>query len=214
VGKESFVAFHQVPLRYGMTIGELARLCNAERNCKADLTVIHVENWHRETWFDQTGLPWTNPSPNMRSLPAAILYPGVGLLESALSVGRGTDTPFEVIGAPYIDDVKLAEVLSGAGLPGVSFVPIRFTPTSSVHKGQPCKGVSILLTDRDRCNVVDVGLLIAETLAALFRLERSRNMAPPMRAALPKNGHPPISILATKKHGIAADRIRISRYPR
>jgi len=168
MGKESFVAFHQVPLRYGMTIGELARLCNAERNCKADLTVIHVENWHRETWFDQTGLPWTNPSPNMRSLPAAILYPGVGLLESALSVGRGTDTPFEVIGAPYIDDVKLAEVLSGAGLPGVSFVPVRFTPTSSIHKGHPCKGVSILLTDRDRCNVVDVGLLIAESLYRLY----------------------------------------------
>jgi uncharacterized protein YbbC (DUF1343 family)/CubicO group peptidase (beta-lactamase class C family) len=168
MGKESFVAFHQVPLRYGMTIGELARLCNAERNCKADLTVIKVEKWHRETWFDQTGLPWTNPSPNMRSLPAAILYPGVGLLESALSVGRGTDTPFELVGAPYIDDVKLAEVLGGAGLPGVSFVPIRFTPTSSVHKGQPCKGVSILLTDRDRCNVVDVGLLIAETLYRLY----------------------------------------------
>ena len=121
LGKESFVAFHEVPLRYGMTIGELARMCNAERNCKADLTVIQVENWQRDAWFDQTGLPWTNPSPNMRSLTAAILYPGVGLLESALSVGRGTDTPFEVVGAPYIDDVKLAEALNGAGLPGVRF---------------------------------------------------------------------------------------------
>ena len=168
MGKESFVAFHEVPLRYGMTIGELARMCNAERNCKADLTVIQVENWQREAWFDQTGLPWTNPSPNMRSLPAAILYPGVGLLESALSVGRGTDTPFEVVGAPYIDDVKLAEALNEAGLPGVSFVPISFTPTYSIHKGQPCKGVYILLTDRDRCNVVDVGLLIAETLYRLY----------------------------------------------
>ena len=104
----------------------------------------------------------------MRSLTAAILYPGVGLLESALSVGRGTDTPFEVVGAPYIDDVKLAEELNQAGLPGVSFVPIRFTPTYSVHKGQPCSGVYILLTDRDRCNVVDVGLLIAETLYRLY----------------------------------------------
>ncbi len=168
MGKESFVAFHQVPLRYGMTIGELARLCNAERNCKADLTVIQVENWHRDAWFDQTGLPWTNPSPNMRSLPAAILYPGVGLLESALSVGRGTDTPFEVIGAPYIDDVRLAEALSSASLAGVSFLPVRFTPKSSIYKGQLCKGVSILLTDRDRCNVVDVGLLIAEKLYRLY----------------------------------------------
>jgi uncharacterized protein YbbC (DUF1343 family) len=157
-----------VPLRYGMTIGELAQMCNAERKCKTDLTVIQVKNWQRNAWFDQTGLPWTNPSPNMRSLPAAILYPGVGLLESALSVGRGTDTPFELVGAPYIDDVKLAEALSGAGLPGVSFVPIRFTPSSSINKGQLCKGVSIQLTDRNHCNVVDVGLLIAETLYRLY----------------------------------------------
>ena len=168
MGKGSFVAYHEVPLRYGMTIGELARMCNAERNCKADLTVIQVENWQREAWLDQTRLPWTNPSPNMRSLPAAILYPGVGLLESALSVGRGTDTPFEVIGAPYIDDVKLAEALNQAGLPGVSFLPISFTPTYSVHKGQPCKGVYVLLTDRDRCNAVDVGLLIAEMVYRLY----------------------------------------------
>jgi len=168
MGKQSFVAFHPVPLRYGMTIGELARMCNAERNGKADLTVIQVENWQRDAWFDQTGLPWSNPSPNMRSLPAAILYPGVGLLESALSVGRGTDTPFEIVGAPYIDDVKLAEALNGARLSGASFVPIRFTPTFSIHKDHLCKGVSILLTDRDRCNVVDVGLLIAKTLYRLY----------------------------------------------
>jgi uncharacterized protein YbbC (DUF1343 family)/CubicO group peptidase (beta-lactamase class C family) len=168
MGSGSFVAYHEVPLRYGMTIGELARMCNTERHCKADLTVIQVENWQRDAWLDQTGLPWTNPSPNMRSLPAAILYPGVGLLESVLSVGRGTDTPFEVVGAPYIDDVKLAEALNQAGLPGVSFLPIRFTPTYSIHKGQSCKGVYILLTDRDRCNVVDVGLLIAETAYRLY----------------------------------------------
>ena len=163
-GKTSFVGFHQVPLRYGMTIGELAQMFNAERNSKADLTVIRLENWRRDLWLDQTGLPWTNPSPNMRNLTEAILYPGVGLLESALSIGRGTDTPFEIIGAPYINDIKLAEELNHAELPGVSFVPVRFTPTYSVHKGQLCSGVSILLTDRDRCQVVDVGLLIAKTL--------------------------------------------------
>jgi uncharacterized protein YbbC (DUF1343 family)/CubicO group peptidase (beta-lactamase class C family) len=168
LGKGTFVAFHEVPLRYGMTIGELARMCNAERNCKADLTVIQVENWRRDLWFDQTGLPWTNPSPNMRNLTEAILYPGVGLLESAVSVGRGTDTPFEVIGAPYIEDTRLADELNQAGLPGVRFVPLRFTPASSTHKGQLCGGVYILLTDRDRCNVVDVGLLIAETLYRLY----------------------------------------------
>jgi len=167
-GKTSFVGFHAVPLRYGMTIGELAQMFNAERNSKADLTVIQLQNWRRDLWFDQTGLPWTNPSPNMRNLTQAILYPGVGLLESAVSVGRGTDTPFEVIGAPYIDDVKLAEELNDAGLPGVRFVPIRFTPTYSVHKEQLCGGVNIVLTDRDRCRVVDVGLLIAKTLIQFY----------------------------------------------
>ena len=168
LGKSTFVAYHEVPLRYGMTIGELARMCNAERNIKADLTVIAVENWRRDLWFDQTGLPWSNQSPNMRNLTEAILYPGIGLLENAVSVGRGTDTPFEVIGTPYIEDTRLAEELNQAGLPGVRFVPIQFTPVSSVHKGRLCGGVYILLTDRDRCSVVDVGLLIAETLYRLY----------------------------------------------
>ena len=132
----TFVGFYKVPLRHGMTLGELAKMYNAEKNLKADLTVVEVENWRRDEWFDETGLPWANPSPNMRNLKPAILYPGIGLLESALSVGRGTDTPFEVVGAPYIDDVRLAEELNRAELPGVRFVPIRFTPTYSVHKGQ------------------------------------------------------------------------------
>jgi uncharacterized protein YbbC (DUF1343 family) len=167
-GSNSFVAFHNIPLRYGMTIGELARMFNVERGYNADLTVIKLENWQRDLWLDETGLPWTNPSPNMRSLVQAILYPGVGLLESAVSVGRGTDTPFEVIGAPYINDVQLAGELNAAALPGVRFVPIRFTPTASVHKGELCAGVNIILTDRERCNVVDVGILLAMTLQRLY----------------------------------------------
>lgn len=169
--KTSFVGFHPIPLRYGMTIGELARMFNAERKTKADLIVIELENWRRDAWLDETGLPWTNPSPNMRNLKQAILYPGIGLLESALSVGRGTDTPFELVGASYIDDVKLAEELNRAGLPGVGFVPIRFTPTTSVHKGQSCGGVYVMLNDRERCNVVDVGLQIARTLYRLYPKE-------------------------------------------
>jgi uncharacterized protein YbbC (DUF1343 family)/CubicO group peptidase (beta-lactamase class C family) len=167
-GKTSFVGYHIVPLRYGMTIGELAKMFNAERKCAADLTVIPLENWRRDAWFDQTGLPWTNPSPNLRNLTEAILYPGVGLLESAVSVGRGTDTPFEVVGAPYVDDQKFAEELNHAALPGVRFVPIRFIPTASIHSNQICGGVYILLTDRDRCNVVDVGLSLAKTLYRLY----------------------------------------------
>jgi uncharacterized protein YbbC (DUF1343 family)/CubicO group peptidase (beta-lactamase class C family) len=160
----SFVGFHPVPLRHGMTVGELAKMYNAEKNYQADLTVIPLEGWTRDAWFDQTGLPWTNPSPNMRNLKQAILYPGIGLLESAMSVGRGTDTPFEVVGAPYIEEVRFAEELNRAGLPGVSFVPVRFTPTYSVHKGTNCGGVYIMLNDRNACNVVDAGLLIAKTL--------------------------------------------------
>jgi uncharacterized protein YbbC (DUF1343 family) len=167
-GETSFVGFHPMPLRYGMTIGELARMFNEERTNRADLAVIAIENWRRSSWMDETGLPWANPSPNMRNLKQAILYPGVGLLESALSVGRGTDTPFEVVGAPYINDVEFAEDLNGMNLAGVRFVPIRFTPSASVHKGTNCGGVYIVLTDRDACNVVDVGLGMALTLQRLY----------------------------------------------
>lgn len=168
IGEPSFVGFHRVPLRYGMTIGELARMFKAERNCAADLTVIPLENWRRDLWFDQTGLPWTDPSPNIRNLTEAILYPGLGLLERAVSVGRGTDTPFEIVGAPYVDDVRLADELNHARLPDVRFVPIRFTPTYSTYQNQFCRGVYILLTDRQACNVVDVGLQIAKTLYRLY----------------------------------------------
>lgn len=164
----SFVGYHFVPLRYGMTIGELATMFKAERSPETDLTVIKVENWHRSEYFDETDLPWTNPSPNMRSLNGAILYPGIGLLEQCLSVGRGTDTPFEMVGAPYINDVRLATELNAAGLPGVHFMPVRFTPTYSVHKDKECGGVNIHVTDRDQCPVVDVALQIAETLYRLY----------------------------------------------
>jgi uncharacterized protein YbbC (DUF1343 family) len=151
-----------------MTVGELAKMFNAERGFHADLTVISVENWARDLWFDQTELPWTNPSPYMRSLTEAILYPGVGLLESAVSVGRGTDTPFEAVGAPYVDDVKFTEELNRAGLPGVRFVPIRFTPNASVFKDSACGGVNIVVIDRDALNAVDVGIALALTLQRLY----------------------------------------------
>ncbi len=169
VGTNSFVAWHKVPLRHGMTLGEVARMVNAERGFDADLTVIPVAGWSRSQWFDEFGQPWTNPSPNMRSLAAAALYPGVGLLESAISVGRGTDTPFEVVGAPYVtNDVRFAAELNRAGLPGVRFHAVRFTPTYSTFKDQPCGGVRLVLTDRDALNAVDVGLTIAVTMQRLY----------------------------------------------
>jgi uncharacterized protein YbbC (DUF1343 family) len=167
-GKRSFTAFHTIPLRHGLTVGELARMYNAEKNFGADLTVIPLEGWRRAMWFDETGLSWTNQSPNMRSLAGATLYPGLGLHETPLCVGRGTDKPFELIGAPYIDDLKLAEELTRAGLPGVGFVPMRFTPTYSTFKDKPCGGVGFVITDRERLNAVDVGLVLALTLQRLY----------------------------------------------
>ena len=154
-GKTSFVGWHPVPVRTGMTEGELADLYKAERHFdNLDLTVIPLQGWSRSLWYDATGQPWINPSPNMRSLTEAALYPGIGLLENcALSVGCGTGTPFEVIGAPYIEDVRLAAALNQAGLPGVRFVPIRFTPTDYIYKNQSCGGVNIILTDREHCQV-------------------------------------------------------------
>ncbi len=125
-----------------MTVGELATLFNAERKIDADLTVIPCEGWRRGDLYDQTGLLWVNPSPNMRSLTEALLYPGVGLLESTnLATGRGTDTPFERVGAPWIDPVAFSNALNARGLPGVRFTPIRFSPTERQYKGEDCGGV-------------------------------------------------------------------------
>ena len=167
--KLSFIAHHPIPIRHGMTVGELARLFNTERNINADLHVVRVEDWKRSQWFDSTGLTWVNPSPNMRSLTEATLYPGVCLLEPTnVSVGRGTDTPFEVIGAPWIDGRKLAEALNNAKLAGVRFVPVRFTPKSSVHKDAECGGVNIIITERNLFEPVITGLEMAAQLKKLF----------------------------------------------
>ena len=148
-GKESFVGHAVLPVRHGMTVGELARMFARDKKLEVDLQVIPVENWHRREYWDQTGLTWTNPSPNMRSLAEAVLYPGVGLLETTnVSVGRGTDTPFEILGAPWIDGVKFAHKLNGLKLAGVTFVPIRFTPSESKFADQPCGGININVIDR------------------------------------------------------------------
>ncbi|QQS46948.1 MAG: DUF1343 domain-containing protein [Acidobacteriota bacterium] len=165
----SFIAHHQIPVRHGMTVGELAQLFNTERGINADLQVVRVEDWKRSSWLDETGLTWVNPSPNMRSLTEATLYPGVCLLEPTnVSVGRGTGTPFELIGAPWIDGRKLATALNEANLPGVRFVPVRFTPDASVHKDLECGGVNVIITDRERFEPVLTGLEIAAQLLKLF----------------------------------------------
>lgn len=163
-GPSSFVAFHRLPIRHGMTVGELARLFNGERNWKVALTVVPCEGWSRERWFDETGLPWTNPSPNMRTLTAAMLYPGIGLLETAISVGRGTDTPFEIVGAPYVNDRQWAAELNALRLPGIRFVPVQFTPKASVFKDQLCGGVRMIVLDREALSPVEIGLALALSL--------------------------------------------------
>src|SRR5205807_3677676 len=158
-----------IPDRHGMTVGELARLYNDERHLGADVRVVEIENWRRAMWFDSTGLTWTNPSPNMRSLTEATLYPGIGLLETTnVSVGRGTDTPFEVVGAPWIDGQKLARYLNARQIPGARFVPVRFTPKSSVYKDEECGGVNIIVTDRTRLQSVAVGIEIAVALRDFY----------------------------------------------
>ena len=167
-GPSQFIAFHDIPIQHGMTVGELAHMFNKERGYDSNLQVVKVEGWSRDKFFDETGQPWTNPSPNMRNLTQAILYPGIGLLETALSVGRGTDTPFEIIGAPYIDDVKLARSLNDLHQPGVRFVPIKFTPKASIHKDQPCHGVNIIITDRKILRSVPLGIEIARVLHQMY----------------------------------------------
>jgi uncharacterized protein YbbC (DUF1343 family)/CubicO group peptidase (beta-lactamase class C family) len=168
-GRESFVGFHRLPVRHGMTIGELARMFEDELKLKLDLQIIECVGWRRTDAFDATGLTWTNPSPNMRNLTQAFLYPGIGLLETTnLSVGRGTDTPFEVIGAPWLDGRQLAAELNRDETPGVRFVPIEFTPSSSKFAGQKCGGVNILLIDRGRFEPLSTGFKIAAALRQLY----------------------------------------------
>ena len=170
--KLSFTAYHSIPVRTGMTVGELAGLFNGERRIGADLTVVPLRNWSRGLWFDETGLEWVNPSPNMRSLAAETLYPGVGLLETTnLSVGRGTETPFELIGAPWLDGKRLAAYLSARKIPGVRFTPAHFTPSASVFNGRACGGVRFTVVDREALRPVALGIEIACALRALFPVD-------------------------------------------
>ena len=167
-----FTAYLPMPIRHGLTLGELAQLFNAEKHLGVDLTVVRAEGWRRDQWFDHTGLTWVNPSPNMRNLTQAALYPGIGAIEYAnVSVGRGTDQPFEQIGAPWIDGPRLAAALNARALPGIRVYPVTFTPASSVHAGQACQGVFFVVTNRELLQPVRLGLEVA---SALWRLHADR----------------------------------------
>jgi uncharacterized protein YbbC (DUF1343 family) len=168
----SFITYLPLPVRHGMTLGELARLFNAERSLGARLHVVTMRRYQRAMWFDQTGFAWVPPSPNLRKLEQAVLYPGVGMIEAAnVSVGRGTDAPFELVGAPWIDGKALANHMNGRRIAGVRFEATSFTPREWVYPGQRCEGVRIVLTDRNR---LDSPLLGVELMAALWRLYGDR----------------------------------------
>ena len=164
-----FTSYYTIPLRHGMTFGELARLFNGEKNLGAKLTVVNMQGWQRGDWFDSTGQVWVNPSPNMRSLNEATLYPGVAMVEgSNVSVGRGTDTPFEVLGAPWIKSQELSSYLNNRHISGVRFVPTSFTPQSAVYANQECGGVNMFVTNRLALDSPELGLEIAAALHKLY----------------------------------------------
>src|SRR4051794_18467809 len=179
-GEENFTAWHSLPIRHGMTVGELARMFNEERHIGADLAVIPLTRWRRELWMDEAGLPWINTSPNMRSVTEAGLYPGIGILEFAVSVGRGTETPFEVVGAPYVDGAALARELTAMSLPGIRFEATEFTPSSSNFAKQRCGGVRLTITDRNALKPVATGVAIALVLHRLYPHEFALDKLEPL----------------------------------
>ncbi len=166
---KSFVGAYAIPIRFGMTLGELAGFYNDRMAKKADLKIVKMKNWKRSMWYDQTGLPWVPPSPNIPTLASAVVYPGTCLIEGTnVSEGRGTTMPFELIGAPYIDGFKLADELAKANLPGVVFRPAGFAPTFSKYQGQACQGVQVIVMDRDRFEPVRAGIHIIRAIKTLW----------------------------------------------
>jgi uncharacterized protein YbbC (DUF1343 family)/CubicO group peptidase (beta-lactamase class C family) len=167
---QSFVGCYPIPVRHGMTLGELATMANAERKLGAELHVVKMKNWQRGDWFDSTGLTWTDTSPNMRSLNAATLYPGIALIESSrnYSVGRGTDAPFEQVGADWIRGAELARFLNARLIPGVRVYATRFQPTAAPFQGRAIEGVRFVITNRDQFNSVRFGVELAYALQKLY----------------------------------------------
>jgi len=179
--QEKFTNYFPEPVRHGMTLGELAKMVNAERHIGARLDVVAMEGWQPGDWFDSTGVGWVNTSPNLRSLIEATLYPGVGMIEGTnVSVGRGTDTPFEVVGAPWIKSRELAAYLNGRGIQSVRFVPIIFTPSASNFAGERCEGVNLIVLGRNTLDSPELGIELASALRKLypndFKLERMADL--------------------------------------
>ena len=167
--KLSFVGYFPIPIRYAMTMGELAQMFNAENKIGADLHVIAMKNWHRSEPYNQAGLPWVAPSPNLRSLTEAFLYPGIEILQAGnVSVGRGTDTPFEILGAPWIDGAKFAAALERRKISGVEFSSTQFTPTQDLYAGQLCHGVRIRIAPKGELRSMRMGMEIEDVLHRMY----------------------------------------------
>jgi len=167
--KTSFTAYFPLPVRYGLTIGELAQFFNAENHIHCDLHVIAMKNWHRNYFFESTGARWIPPSPNLRTLKGAVLYPGIEILQSAgVSVGRGTETPFEEFGAPWINGEEVAAALNERHLAGLRFANQPFIPVIGLYSGQRCGGVAVRITDRQAVRAMRMGMEIATILKKLY----------------------------------------------
>ncbi len=214
----NFVGYFPMPVRMAMTLGEMAHMFNAENHIGCDLHVIAMKDWNRRQFFEQTGLPWTAPSPNLRSLDAALLYPGLEILQSAgISVGRGTDTPFEMFGAPWIHATELTDSLNRRYLPGVRFVPTRFTPRSGLYKDQLCEGAALVITDRASLHSMLMGFEIAATLGKLypgmFHVEQLMTLAGNSNAITRlKNGDSPNRIFSEEDGAMELFRTVRSKY--
>lgn len=165
----AYTAYFPMPVIPGMTLGEMARMFNAENHIGCDLRVIEMRNWRRSEWFDQTGLPWISPSPNLRSFQAEIVYPGLEILQNAgVSVGRGTPAPFEQFGAPWIQSQQLVDALNRRNIPGARFAPAQFTPATDLYQGQICEGARMEVTDRAAFDPMPAGVEIAAALRQLY----------------------------------------------
>ena len=167
--KTNFVGYFPIPVRYGLTIGELAQFFNAENHINANVHVITMKNWHRNYFFESTGIRWVPPSPNLRTIKGSMVYPGLEILQNAgVSVGRGTEAPFEEFGAPWMDGEKVAEVLNADHLPGIKFVAQPFIPVSGLYAGKRCGGVGIRIAERGAVRPVRMGLEIAALLQKMY----------------------------------------------
>ena len=178
---KSFTGYFALPVRHGMTVGELAQMFNSENKLNADLHIVKMRGYSRDYWYDDTGLAWVAPSPNLRTLKENVLYPGVGMAEGAnVSVGRGTDSPFELLGAPWIESKKLASYLHGRRIKGVSFKPVDFTPRDSIFKNKKCHGIRITLEDRRALDPTVLGIELISSLHKLypkmFQIDKTRSL--------------------------------------